>query len=101
MDYLWILREVRIGVSTVFSPTSPNRDLPEDQNYKGAVQKTFVRVVPRAQKTNKETMIERGNPLCSDDPEIPESLQEFRENLVDDGIPLQGGSHASSSQEAS
>ena len=52
------------------------------------------------QKTNKkETTIERGN-LC-DDPEIPEWLQEFRENLVDDEIPLQGGSHASSSHEAS
>ena len=42
--------------------------------------------------------IERGNPLCSD---IPEWLQEFRENLVDDEIPLQGGSHASSSHEVS
>ena len=53
-------------------------------------------------KTNKkETTIERGNPLCSDDPEIPEWLQEFRENLVDDEIPLQGGSHATSSHEAS
>ena len=53
-------------------------------------------------KTNKnETTIERGNPLCSHDPEISEWLQEFRENLVDDEIPLQGGSHASSSHEAS
>ena len=53
-------------------------------------------------KTNKkETTIERGNPLCSNDPEIPEWLQEFRENLVDDEIPLQGGSHASSSYEVS
>ena len=34
-----------------------------------------------------------------DDPENPEWLQEFRENLVDDEIPLQGGSHASSSHE--
>ena len=51
-------------------------------------------------KTNKkETTIERGN-LC-DDSEIPEWLQEFRENLVDDEISLQGGSHASSSHEAS
>ena len=51
-------------------------------------------------KTNKkETTIERGN-LC-DDSEIPEWLQEFRENLVDDEIPLQGGSHASSSHEVS
>ena len=50
-------------------------------------------------KTNKkETAIERGNPC---DSEIPEWLQEFRENLVDDEIPLQGGSHASSSHEAS
>ena len=33
-------------------------------------------------KTNKkEITIERSNPLCSDDPEIPEWLQEFRENL--------------------
>ena len=49
----------------------------------------------------KETTIETGYPLCSDDSEIPEWLQEFRENLVDDEIPLQGGSHASSSHEAS
>ena len=48
-------------------------------------------------KTNKkETTMERG-----DDPEIPEWLQEFRENLVDDEIPSQGGSHPSSSHEAS
>ena len=51
------------------------------------------------QKTNKkETTIELGNPLYS---EIPVWLQEFRENLVDDEIPLQGDSHASSSHEAS
>ena len=53
-------------------------------------------------KTNqKETTIARRDPLCSDDSEIPEWLQEFRENLVDDEIPLQGGSHASSSHEVS
>ena len=52
------------------------------------------------QKTNKkETPIERDNPC--DDSEILEWLQEFRENLVDDEIPLQGGSHASSSHEVS
>ena len=52
-------------------------------------------------KTNKkQTTIERGNPC--DDSEIPEwLLQELWENLVDDEIPLQGGSHASSSHEAS
>ena len=45
-----------------------------------------------------ETTIDRGNTLNS---EIREWLQEFRENLVDDEISLQGGSHASSSHEAS
>ena len=45
-----------------------------------------------------ETTIDRGNSLNS---EIPEWLQEFREILVDDEIPIQGGSHASSSHEAS
>ena len=50
-------------------------------------------------KPNKKgTTKERGNPC---DSEIPEWLQEFRENLVDDEIPLQGGSHASSSHEVS
>ena len=50
-------------------------------------------------KTNKkETTIERGDPLCS---EIPERLQEFWENLVDDEIPVHGDSHASSSHDAS
>ena len=53
----------------------------------------------KTQKPNKkETATERRNPS---DCEIPEWLQEFRENLVDDEIPLQGGSHASSSHEVS
>ena len=55
--------------------------------------------IPKQNK--KETTIERGDPLCSDDSEIPEWLQEFRENLVDDEIPLHGDSHASSSHEVS
>ena len=42
--------------------------------------------------------IERGDPLCSD---IPEWLQEFRENLVDDRVPEDRDSHASSSHEVS
>ena len=46
----------------------------------------------------EETTIERGNPF---DSEIPEWLQEFTENLVDDEIPVHGGSHASSSHKVS
>ena len=46
----------------------------------------------------EETTMERGNPC---DSEIPEWLQEFREILVDDEIPLHGDSHVSCSHEAS
>ena len=53
----------------------------------------------------KETMIERGHPLFADSDrassEIPEWLQEFRENLVDDEVPEHRDSHASSSHEVS
>ena len=50
-------------------------------------------------------MTERGNPLFADSgrasSEIPEWLQEFRENSVDDGVPEHRDSHASSSHEVS
>ena len=46
----------------------------------------------------KETTIKWSDPF---DSEIPEWQQEFEEILVDDEIPLQGGSHASSSREVS
>ena len=52
--------------------------------------------IPKTHK--KEPQTDRGNLLCSD---IPEWLQELRENLVDDEIPEHGDSHASSSHEAS
>ena len=60
----------------------------------------------KLQKTNKEeTTIERGDPLLTGSvrasSEIPEWLQEFREILVDDEIPVHGDSHGSSSHEAS
>ena len=41
---------------------------------------------------------ERGDPLCSD---IPEWLQEFRENFVDDRVPERRDTYASSSHESS
>ena len=58
-------------------------------------------------KTNKkEPQKEREDPLLKErrDPlysEIPEWLQEFRENLVDDEIPEHRDSHASSSRKVS
>ena len=62
----------------------------------GQLEEIQANKIPKTNK--KETTTERRNPL---DSEIPEWLQEFRENLVDDEIPLQGGSHASSSHEVS
>ena len=47
---------------------------------------------------NEDHDFERSNPLCSD---IPEWLQEFTENLVDDGVPERRDSHASSCHEPS
>ena len=73
----------------------PVSELVDDRT--GEPVETQANKIPKTNK--KETTIERGN-LC-DDSEIPEWLQEFRENMVDDEIPLQGGSHASSSHEAS
>ena len=46
----------------------------------------------------KESKKDQSDSLYS---EIPEWLQEFMEILVDDEIPVHGGSHASSSHEAS
>ena len=109
-------QESRSSSSSSFSPSSPTvgeisvrerEDAPNSDispvPVSELVDRTGKPVETQANKnpkTNKkETTIERGN-LC-DDPEIPEWLQEFRENLVDDEIPLQGGSHASSSHEVS
>ena len=75
----------------------PVSELVDDRS--GRADETQANKIPTPNK--KVTTIERGDPLCSDDSEIPEWLQEFRENLMDDEIPLQGGSHASSSHEAS
>ena len=53
----------------------------------GQPDETQANKIPKTSK--KETTIERGNPLYS---EIPEWLQEFKENLVDDEIPEHGDS---------
>ena len=58
----------------------------------GKLVETQANQIPKSNK--KETTIERRN-LC-DDSEIPEWLQEFRENLVDERVPEHRDSHASS-----
>ena len=86
------VREREDALNSDISPV-PVSELVDDRT--GEPEETQANQIP---KSKERTTIERRN-LC-DDPEIPEWLQEFRENLVDDEIPLQGGSHASSSHEA-
>ena len=84
-------REDRIESDTSPVPVSTNVD---DRSGQPVVYQANQNPKPN----KKEPKIERDGPLCS---EIPEWLQEFRENLVDYEIPEQGDSHASSSHEAS
>ena len=88
------VREREDAPNSDISPV-PVSELDDDRTVKPV--ETQANKIPNSNQ--KEITIERGN-LC-DDSEILEWLQEFRENLVDDEIPLQGGSHASSSHEAS
>ena len=88
------VREREEAPNSDISPV-PVSELVDDRS--GKLEETQANKIPKPKK--KETTIERGNPC--DDSEIPEWLQEFREKLVDDEIPLQGGSHASSFHEGS
>ena len=71
-----------VTVSTTVDERSGRPDI--DQTSK--IPKTNKK---EPQKERRDTLLkERGDPLYS---EIPEWLQEFRENLVDDEIPEHGG----------
>ena len=72
--------------------------MPASELVDGSGQLDEIQANKNPKPNKKETPIERRNPS---DSEIPEWLQEFRKNLVDDEISLQGGSHASSSHEVS
>ena len=87
------VREREDAPNSDISPV-PVCELVDDRS--GKPEEIQANEIPKSNK--KETPMERGN-LC--DSEIPEWLQDFRENLVDDEIPLQEGSRASSSHEVS
>ena len=87
------VREKEDATNREISPV-PVSELVDDGS--GQPEEIQTNKIPKPNK--KETTMERRNPY---DSEIPEWLQEFRENLVDDEIPLQGDSHASSSREVS
>ena len=78
------------------SDTSPVQVSTTVDDRSGRPDDTQANKIPKPNK--KESKKEQSESLCS---EIPEWLQEFRENLVDDEIPVNGDSHASSSHEVS
>ena len=67
-------------------------------SYSSETSEEFLNKPTKIQKTNKNEDHERSDPCHS---EIPEWLQEFRENLVDDRVPERRDSHDSSSHEPS
>ena len=77
------VREREDAPNSDISPV-PVSELVDDRS--GKPEEIQANKIPKTNK--KETTRKRGNPC---DSEIPEWLQEFRENLVDDEIPLQGG----------
>ena len=85
-------REREDRIDSNFSPVQVSNSVGD-----GSLEPDETQANKNPKPSKKETTIERGNSLNS---EIPEWLQEFRENVVDDEIPVQGGSHASSSHEA-
>ena len=80
------------------SSTSPTTTVSSDSQTRTREDLSGIDSHPASVSSSHVERKERGDPLCSD---IPEWLQEFRENLVDDETPLEGGSHDSSSHEAS
>ena len=56
------------------SPVVPVSELVDDRYGRPDETQANTNLKPN----KKETTIERGDPLCSDDSEIPEWLQEFR-----------------------
>ena len=88
--------ETREREDRIESDTSPVQVSTSVDDRSGQPDETQANKIQKPNK--KETTIERGNLASS---EVPEWLQEFRENLVDDVIPVHGDSHASSFHEVS
>ena len=84
--------------SSIVSSESVDRQVRRDP-YSSEASEELLKKRTKNPKPNKdETTLERWDSLCAD---IPEWLQEIRENLVDDRVPEHRDSHGSSSHELS
>ena len=81
------VREREDVTNSDISPV-PVSELVDDSS--GRPDETKANKIPKTNKKGDHDNTER--PVVFRQSEIPEWLQEFRENLVDDEIPLQGGS---------
>ena len=84
--------------SSSTSPTMTSSTVSSDSGISARGDLSGIDSYPVTVSSKHVERKERGDPLCSD---MPEWLQEFRENLVDDRVPEHGDSHASSSHELS
>ena len=84
--------------SSSSSSTSPTTSVSSDCETRAREDLSGIDSHPASVSSSQVERKERGDPLYSD---IPEWLQEFRENLVDDRVPEHRDSHASSSHEPS
>ena len=84
--------------SSSSSSTSPTTTVSSDSETRTREDLSRTDFHPARVSSSHVERTERGDPLYSD---IPEWLQEIMENLVDDEVPVQRDSHASSSHESS
>ena len=84
--------------SSSSSSTSPTTTVLSDSEIRAREDLSGIDSHPVPVSSSHVERIEREDPLCSD---IPEWLQKFKENLVDDRVPEHRDSHASSSHEPS
>ena len=99
-------QERHCSTSSSSSSTSPTSTASSDSETREKEDQSGIDSPPvPVSSSNVEEMIEPGHPLFADSgrasSEIPEWLQEFRENSVDDEVPGHRDSHASSSHEVS
>ena len=93
--------------SSTTSSSSPTAAASSDSETREREDQSGIDSPPvSVSRYNVEEMIERRDPLFAAKPaplcsEIPEWLQEFKENLVDERVPEHGDPHASSSRKVS
>ena len=91
-------QEINHPTSSSNSSTSPTTTVSSDSETRAREDLCGIDSHPVPVSSPNVERIERRDPLYSD---MPEWLQEFRENLVDDRVPEHRDSHASSSHEPS